>query len=497
MKSVDWPVFSLSVALIALAAIPLTLYPEISGEKITLLYDWLALHLGPVYLWAGAATLGFTLYMAFGPFGGVILGAGPDDREFGDASWFAMLFCAGIASGLMYWGVIEWAYYYKSPPFGAEVGSHEGIHWATSYPLFHWGFTAWAFYALPTLAVAHACHRRNEPSYRLSGACRSILGDQSDGMIGRLIDVLFMVGILGGASTSLGLSTPMIAEGLAELSGVVRSFGVDVGILLGCSAIFATSVYLGLQRGIRILSNLNLLLALLLILAILISGDTLFILKMSTSAVGHMLTNFFQMNLWTDPILQTGFVEDWTVFYWAWWIAYAPFVGLFVARISRGRSIRQIVLGMLLLGSGGSWIFMMVLGNYGLSLELSQQLPVIALLDENGGPATIIAIISSLPLGKFGLAVFCLVALIYLATTFDSAAYTLAASASRGLGPQGDPPRGHRTFWAIALAVLPIVLMSIGGLKSLQTASLVVSVPLLAVGCLLAISLLRSLREDS
>ncbi len=496
MKHIDGRIFALSVGLLLLASIPLALAPEASGRVITLTYDWLALHLGPLYLWAGVAALGFSLYLALGRYGSVVLGNDGEAPEFSNVSWFAMLFCAGIASGLLYWGVIEWAYYYRSPPYGAEVGSTEAILWATSYPLFHWGLTAWGFYALPTLAVAYACHRRGESAYRLSKACRPLLGNRADGGLGRLIDVLFMVGILGGASTSLGLSTPLIAEGVAQLTGIVRSFGLDIGIVLACSVIFAVSVYVGLERGIRVLSDLNLILALALVVFVLVAGDTLFIVKMSTAAVGHALENFIRMNLWTDPIAQTGFVEDWTVFYWAWWIAYAPFVGLFVARISRGRSIRQVVFGMLILGTAGSWLFFMVLGNYALSLELSQQLPVLAILEERGAPAAIVAVILSLPLGPIALGVFCTVALLYLATTFDSAAYTLAAGASRDLGPQGDPSRGHRSFWAIALALLPIALLGIGGLRSLQTASLVASVPLLGVGCLLAISLRRALRED-
>ena len=496
MKHIDGRIFALSVGLLGLVALPLVLFPEASSRWITLIYDWLALNLGPLYLWAGVGSLGFALFLAFGRYGGVPLGQDSEAPEFGDTSWFAMLFCAGIASGLLYWGVIEWAYYFRAPPYAAEVGSTEAILWATSYPLFHWGFTAWGFYALPTLAVGYAVHRRNESGYRLSKACRPVLGDRADGGLGRLIDVLFMVGILGGASTSLGLSTPLIAEGFAQLTGSERSFGLDVGIVLLCSAIFAASVYVGLDRGIRLLSNLNLALALALVLFVLLAGDTLFILKMGTSAIGHVFQNLIRMNLWTDPIAQTGFVEDWTVFYWAWWIAYAPFVGLFVARISRGRSLRQIVVGMLILGTAGSWLFFIVLGNYALSLELGQQLPVLAILEDRGAPAAIVAVLLSLPLGKIALAVFCLVALLYLATTFDSAAYTLAAGASRDLGAQGEPSRGHRSFWALALAILPIALLGIGGLRSLQTASLVVSVPLLAVGCLLAVSLRRALRED-
>ncbi len=222
MKQVDWPVFVTAVGCLLLVTLPLAIAPEASGRAIDDLYRWLSSHLGPAYLWAGVASFGFVAYLACSRYGGVVLGQSAQDQEFGDFSWFAMLFCAGIASGLLYWGVIEWAHYYRTPPYGLEVGSPEAIEWAASYGLFHWGFSAWAFYALPSVCVAYACHRGGERSYRLSRACRPVLGRQAEGPLGRAIDVLFIVGILGGASTSLGLSTPMIAEGISSLSGISR-----------------------------------------------------------------------------------------------------------------------------------------------------------------------------------------------------------------------------------------------------------------------------------
>jgi len=497
MQKIDWPVFAAAVACLCVATLPLAIAPEASAIVIQSTYTWVAEALGPLYLWAGTSTFFFVTYVALSRHGRVVLGPGPRDPEFDDFSWFSMLFCAGIASGLLYWGVIEWAYYYQSPPYGAAVGSPTALEWATSYPLFHWGFTAWSFYALPTVAIAYACHRRGEGSYRLSTACRPVLGSQTEGFLGRAIDVFFIVGILGGAGTSLGLSTPMLAEGTAQLFGTVRSYVLDVSIVLGCAIIFSISVYIGLERGIRILSNVNLLLSLGLIAFVFVAGDTLFILKASTSSIGHVLQNFFRMNLWADPFMKTGFVEDWTVFYWAWWIAYAPFIGLFVARISRGRTVRQVILGMIFLGTAGSWIFFMILGNYALGLQLSGELPVVEILDQHGAPAAIIAVVSSLPVAPLSLGLFCVIALLYLATTFDSAAYTISSGASRDLGATGHPSRGHRSFWALAVAVLPIALMAVGGLKSLQTVSLVASVPLLGVGVLLAMSLLRRLRDEA
>ncbi|MEM7410469.1 MAG: BCCT family transporter [Myxococcota bacterium] len=494
--TLDRPVFATSLVALLLAAIMLALAPEHSASFIEASYEAIATHLAPAYLWSAVLTLGLLGALAFGSHGDVTLGD-PSEREFSNFSWFSMLFCAGIASGLLYWGTIEWASYFTAPPFGAEPRSDAAIAWATSYPLFHWGFPGWGFYALTTLAVGHAVYVRGEKSFRIGRACRPVIGRHADGALGRAIDVLFIVGLLGGASTSLGLAPPMIAAGLAHLTSGEPTFAWSVGVILACAAIFAASVYVGLDRGIRRLSDWNMATSLALVLFVLVVGPTLFILKMGTASIGHMLQHFVQMSFWTDPVQNTRFVEDWTVFYWAWWISYAPFVGMFVARISRGRSVREVIVGMLFLGSGGAWIYMIVLGNYALWAELTGVVPVLSILEAQGTPAAIVAVIASLPFGAASLVAFCVIALIYLATTFDSAAYTLAAGATRELEAGAHPERWHRMFWAIAIAGLPIGLMAIGGLRSLQLASLVGSVPLLGVGVVLAVSLVRGLHASS
>jgi len=210
-----------------------------------------------------------------------------------------------------------------------------------------------------------------------------------------------------------------------------------------------------------------------------------------------VLQNFIRLNTWTDPVANAGFVESWTVFYWAWWIAYGPFVGIFVTRISRGRTIRQVIAGMLVFGSLGAASFFIILGNYALNLELSQVLSVTALMKEAGEAAAIATVFTTLPLGKLALAVFFAVSVIFLATTYDSASYTLASVSTRRLEAGQNPVRWSRVFWACALGVLPVTLMFVdGGLRVILSATIVVSLPLLLVGVVMAVSLLRLLRED-
>ncbi len=259
---------------------------------------------------------------------------------------------------------------------------------------------------------------------------------------------------------------------------------------------FAGSVYMGIEKGIKRLSDINLGLAFAFLAFILIAGPTAFLLKTSLNGIGTVVENFIRMNTWTDPLTESGFVESWTIFYWAWWIAYAPFVGLFVTRISRGRTIRQVVLGMLGYGSLGSALFYMVLGNYAMHLEIFGGVAVIETMDATSGAAAAILVLNQLPWGELVIAIFCTICLIFSATTYDSASYILASSATRMLPAGREPARWHRVFWAFALGVLPVTLMFIGDLKVLQTASLVASLPILLLGFVMAASLLRTLRED-
>ena len=233
-----------------------------------------------------------------------------------------------------------------------------------------------------------------------------------------------------------------------------------------------------------------------LLLFVLLAGPTLFILKMATNSAGLCSHRFVRMATWTEPLGDTRFVEDWTVFYWAWYIAAAPFFGIFFARISEGRTLRQLVLGMLGWGSLGCAVYYAILGNYALHLELEGIVPVTAVLAEQGPPAAIAAVFASLPLGGVVLALFCVASLVFLATTYDSAAYSLASGASTALGHDQEPARWHRLFWAFALALLPLALMRIGGLDPMRTASLVSSLPLAALYVVMAVSLVRGLSDD-
>ena len=492
---IDRFIFLATLVFVVGVSLPLVLAPQAGDRAVGLAFDFVTGQLGILHVWSAVANLAFLGWLALGRYGTVRLARAGESPDFSTFSWAAMLFCGGMGTGILYWATIEWAYYYTAPPFGVAPRSAEAVEWATSYPIFHWGPTGWAFYCMPALAIGYSYFVRGAKSLRLSDACRVVIGDRADGALGRIIDLIFMVGLIGAAGTGIGLAVPLISAELGALLGFQESFRLNLAVVLLGTGLFSVSVYSGLERGIKRLSNLNVILALAMVAFIVAAGPTLFVLETGTSALGQVAQNFIRLNTWTDSIRNSGFVESWTIFYWAWWIALGPFMGMFIARISRGRSIREVIFGVLFFGSVGCAVFFIVFGNYALHLELSGIMPVTALLQNEGAPRAIVAVVGSLPFGRGVLALFCLVSIVFMATTYDSAAYTLALGATRRLGSDEHPARWHRLFWAFAISLLPAALMLLGGLRTFQTAVIVASVPLFAVGILLAVSLVHGLRS--
>ncbi|WP_217586598.1 BCCT family transporter [Lentibacillus saliphilus] len=497
---IDWPTFIGALILLLGVSIPLAVFPEEGRKIVNLANDLMTKNLGVVYLVFGLITFGFLLYVSFSKNGKIKLGEKSDKREFSTMSWAAMLFAAGIGSSILYWGMIEWAFYYEGPPFGIAPESTEAIKWASSYGIFHWGPIAWAIYTLPALPIAYFYYVRKTPVLKISEAVRPVLGKAVDTPLGNVIDILFMFGLMGGAGTTLALGTPMIAEGIHDLTGLPPNLMTKTVIMLICTTIFAISAYSGLRRGIKVLSDVNLWLSVIVLAFIFVFGPTLFISETTFTSLGLILNNFFEMATWLEPLANvagfegTGFPETWTIFYWAWWVVYAPFVGLFVARISRGRTIQQMILGTIIYGTLGSVLFFGVLGNFGLYLQVSGSFDVVGFMNETSPEAAIIAILNQLPMAGIMVAAFTILAIIFLATTFDSSSYILAAVVQKKV--QKEPLRWNRLFWAFSLSFMPLVLMYVGDLKTLQTASIVAGFPVLFIMVLLAWSFMKASSED-
>ncbi len=494
--SIDWTITTPALLLILAIGGSMLAFPEAGAAYAKAAKAFITGNLGWLYLSLGGGALVFCAWLAFGPYAHVVLGTVGEKPEYSDLHWVAMMFTAGVGASLIAWAAAEPVYYLNTPPFGAEPFSSTAVEWAHAYPIFHWGIIPWAFYAIPAVPIAYMLYVKKVPMLKVSGACESALPVTGRKAIGKVIDTVIALGIVGGTATSLGLGVPLVAAMSAELLGIPDTITTKLVVLIIWTALFSASAYRGLKKGIKVLADINMVLAAIAILFILLAGPTLFILSMTVNSIGLLADNFVRMALWMDPVSKSGFPEAWTIFYWAWWIAFAAFIGLFFGRISRGRTIRQLVLGVIGWGTLGTTTYLVIIGGYSLYLETSGMLPVAEILRESGMSVLGAKVISSLPFGKVALSVFIVLSIIFYATTLDSAAYTVASVCTKDLHNDQEPPRVSRLVWAFALALFTFGLVVSDSLEAVQASTVVFSLPLLPVIVLMVISLVRWLRRD-
>lgn len=495
-SSIDPQIFWPALVVVLAICIPAAANPEAAGAFLNNILAFITGKFGWLYLIFGLGSVLFLLWLSLSKYGKIVLGDPKEGPEFSNFSWIAMLFCAGIGSSLIYWSVIEPIYYISGPPFGIEPGSLKAIEWASVYGPFHWGITPWAIYCLPAVPIAYSIYVRKQNHVRVSTASIGALGEKhASSFLGKAFDVFVMFGLIGGVATTMGLGTPMVSALISTILNIPESMTLNVVIVLIWTALFSASVYRGLTKGIKILSDINVYLALFLAAFVLLVGPTAFIFNNFTNALMLQFQNFIAMSLWTDPVAQGGFPQGWTVFYWAWWLAYAPFMGLFVARISKGRTIRQVILGEVVWGSLGCWLYFMVLGGYSVNLELAGG-QMSQLMGEVGAPMAIAMILNSLPLSKIIVPLFVILQFIFLATTLDSSAWVLSSITTKELSGDQEPARWNRLVWAFVLSGSAVTLMIIGGLQALQTSSIVASLPLIIILTVLVVGFMKHIRED-
>ena len=493
---VDWAIFIPAVIVVLACAIPLMIYPDSAAQLLVDGRQAIMSNFLWLYLAVAIAAVGFCLWLACGPFAHVKLGAPDEPPEYSDIHWVAMMFTAAIGAGVIAWGFAEPIYYLQTPPMGIEPGSAQSFEWAHMYPLFHWGIMGWAIYAVPAVPIAYMLYVKRYQTLRISSACDGVLPTAGRSQLKTLIDIFIVLGIVGGVATSLGLGVPLISAMLATLFGIPDSMLIKMTVLALWTLLFGASVYRGLKSGIKVLADINIVLAIIAIVFVLIAGPGVFILDLTLNSLGLMFSNFIAAATWTDPIENSSFPDDWTGFYWAWWLAYTGMIGLFFARISRGRTIRQLVLGVIGWGCLGTWLFMAIMGGYSLYLETTGTLEVREILSTQGMSFVNALVIQSMPLGKFTLAVFTLLSIIFYATSIDSGAYVLSSICAKNLANDAEPQRWNRLAWAGLLAIITAGILQSGALDTVLSMTVLSSVPLIPIMLLLCFSLVRWLNED-
>lgn len=493
---IDKVVFLGSLFLVVGLSLPMLIFGKVGELFLTNVADLLTYNFGFFNILIGLFAILICIYLCTSKYGNIIFGDEDDLPEYNTFSWATMMFCAGIGSSVMYWGILEWISYYTIPPFVMEPKSWQAAEFAAAYGIFHWGPIGWALYVIPSLPIGYCYYIKKENAFKISKALKPILKDQSDKLLGRSIDILFIFSSMGACATSLGLCVPMVARGISEIFNIEVSQNLNLVILLIIVFIFTLSSYFGLKKGIQILSNINVSIVFGILLFVFITGPTLFMTKMGITSVGIIAQNFFRMSTWLDPINNSGFPENWTVFYWGWWIISAPIIGMFIAKISKGRTVKQVILGALIYGTLGCALVFMTLGNYGIYLQVSNTFDVVGYLNTFGANATIFKILGMLKLGKVIIILFTIGAMIFAATTFDSISYIIASTTTKYLNENQEPARWNRLFWALLLAFIPAIFILIDGpLKTIQSASRIVVVPGIIVIILLTISFFKMVKD--
>lgn len=474
-------------------------------EQAGAAYEWAFASISEYFNWfyviAANLIVIAVLYFALSRYGNIRIGGVDAEKEFSDISWLAMLFSAGMGIGLMFFSVAEPLWHFDDPLFGLESQSEAAAEMAMVVTYFHWGFHPWAIYGLVGLSLAFFMFNKGLP-LTFRSVFWPVLGDRIYGWPGHVIDVLTVFATLFGITTSLGLGAQQINAGLSFLGEEVLGTHIPVAtsiqllIIAVITTITVVSVLVGLEKGMRRLSNLNIALILVMMGLVLLIGPALFVVSLFPQALGSYLSQFFELSTFTNSfggVPYEGWQGSWTVFYWGWWIAWSPFVGMFIARISRGRTVREFVFGVLFVPALFSFTWMATLGGSALHFELFTESTIVETVTTEGEEVAMFELFTMMPLTLVlsGLAVILVTT--FFVTSADSGSMVLGHLSSGG---KHDSPRNQRVSWAIAEGAIASVLLLGGGLTALQTASITAGLPFALVLLFMAVSLKQGLQEE-
>ncbi|MCE0506811.1 BCCT family transporter [Roseivivax sp. GX 12232] len=488
---VNRTVFSVSAILIIGFIIFGATFNDTASALFSGMQSWLAGNLGWAMIILVNVLLIAVVWLAFGRFGDIRLGRMTEEPAYDLFSWTAMLFSAGIGIGLIYWGVAEPLYHYFAPPIG-DPETQEAAQQAMVISFMHWGFHAWAIYAIVALSLAYFHFRKGLP-LTIRSALYPVLGDRIYGFWGDVVDILAVFGTMFGIVTSLGLGAMQINSGLGQVLGIEQSATMQILIIAAITAMATLSVVAGLDGGIKRLSNINILLSLLFLVFMVVVGPTLFIFDTFVQSYGAYVRDLVQWGTWAEAWTDGGtWQNSWTIFYWAWWVSWAPFVGVFVARISRGRTIRQFLIGVMLIPATIMFFWFAAFGGTALQISLGGDPTIVNATKEAYGDA-MFALLDYFPASELmsGFAIVLIV--LWFVTSSDSGSFVIDMLTAGG---DPNPPKVQRIFWAVSEGAVASVLLLAGGLSALQAAAVVAGFPFAVVVLLILFGLIRALSWD-
>lgn len=485
------PVFWPSAIIIALFIAVTLIVGEPMDRIFSAIQNGISDNFGWLFILAVNGFLIFVLFLAFSRFGNIRLGGKKARPEFTMGSWFAMLFSAGMGIGILFWSVAEPIFHYIAPPTG-QPKTIEAARRAMESTFLHWGLHAWGIYALVALALAFFAFNRKLP-LAIRSVFYPLIGDRINGPLGIIIDIIAVVATLFGLATSLGFGVQQVSAGLDHVFGLNDSVRLQVILIILITFAATLSVVSGLDKGVKRLSNLNIYIAAVFLVFILILGPSLFIVDNFVQNIGEYLQNILARSFWTESYQQSDWQNSWTVFYWSWWISWSPFVGMFIARISRGRTVREFISGVLIVPTIITFLWLSAFGGSALYIEMNNIGTSIAEAVNENVATAIYVLLEHFPFAGFTSVVAILLITSFFVTSSDSGSLVVDAFTSGG---KLDSPVGQRIFWASTEGAVAAVLLVGGGLNALQTASIMTGLPFTIILLIMCYSLYRGLNRE-
>ena len=494
-KNINLPVTIISTALALILGLIVYMYPDGTKSVADSVLNWMLFNLDVIFLVGVLGALLFVLYIAFSKYGNIRLGG--EEPEFSKLKIFNMLFCASFGASALYWCFTEVMYYYNAPPFSIEAGTVKAFEYGLAYNFFHWGPSAWVTEVICTLPILYTFYIKGNKNFNFSTICSTMYGKELPSAATKVLDALFIFSCFGVVSISLGLSVPMISECVATALGIKTSFLMNVIMLLVISVVFTLSSYVGLGKGMSKISDANVYLFVLFLVVVCIVSGVVYTFESTINSLGIMFTEYPRMSLTTDPINKGGFPQYWTVFYWAYWLMFGPGMGVFIARLSKGHRIKDIIL--LVMGAGPIGCFLMhgIVQNYVGKLNFSGAIPAADMVNNGQGNQMIVEVLKTLPFPSVQIWIYVVIAILFMATTLDGFSFTLASATTKKLSENDNPSPLFRLYWCLVLAILPLLLTLIKvDLNTLKTIALLVATPLGIFMGILNVKTIRNLVRD-
>ena len=494
-RKIDWVITLLPLTIIIGLCILFFLLPEQSNKILSQIRFFLGDTFGTYYLAVGLGIFALSLYISLSKYGSIVLGNPDEKPKFSFFSWGAMMFTCGLAADILFYSFSEWILYATDSHI-KEMGSIQD--WAGVYPLFHWSFIPWGFYLVLAVAFGFMLHVKQRNRQKYSEACRPILGKHTDGWVGRIIDLLAVFALLAGTATTFSVATPLMATLIGELLHIqVSRTVVNIIILLITCIVYTYSLLHGF-KGINLLAKICIYMFFgLLLIVLLCGGETRYIIETGFASLGNMIQNFIGLSTYTDPLRTSNFPQNWTIYYWAYWMVWCVAAPFFIGRISQGRTVRQTILGGYVFGVGSTLVSFVVLGNYSMGMQVNGMANFIGQYKKTGDLyGVIVSIIKTLPCAPVIMIIVLITMIAFYATSFDSIAFTASCYSYHRLGENEQPNKIIQLMWCVLLILLPIALLfADSSMSNLQSVSIIAAFPIGIVIILIAISFIKDSKK--